>query len=117
MVSNELYPELYHHGFETRKSAEYQLFEKQFAVLFESIQDPVTLSTRLFEDDGEPTRTTIRPELQKIKLLNAVKRQIMLDPRNFYKFLDELEMDNRTLYLGRMLRHRLSMRSASTPGE
>ena len=75
-------------------------FQKHFADLFEGIQEPVSLSLRLFSAGllHRDTRRTIcsleRPVQQRTELLDAVERQISLDPQNFYKFVDELEKDS-----------------------
>ena len=96
-----------------RKSAEYHSFREHFAVLFEGIQDPVTLSMRLFAAgllDRETRRTICsleRPAQQRNELLNAVEGQIILDPQNFYKFVDELEKDRPMQHLCRKLRSTL----------
>ena len=93
-----------------RKSAEYRSFKEHFAVLFEGIQDPVTLSARLFSAgllDRETRRTICsleRPAQQMSKLLDAVEGQIIMDPQNFYKFVDELKKDRPMQHLCDKLR-------------
>ena len=82
------------------ESAEYRSFKKHFEDLFNSIQEPIALSVRLFKADLLHSETRIdicslhhMPSLQKSKLLDAVEGQIILDSENFYKFVDELEKD------------------------
>ena len=93
-----------------RKSAEYRSFRENFVVLFEGIQDPVTLSMRLFAAGllSPETRRTICslviPAQQRNELLNAVEGQIIVDPLNFYKFVDKLEEDRSMQQLCHKLR-------------
>ena len=104
-----------------RKSAEYRSFKEHFADLFEGIQDPVVvLSARLFTADllDRETRRTICslviPAQQRNELLNAVEGRIILDPQNFYKFVDELEKDRPMQHLCHKLRSTLGERASAT---
>ena len=80
-------------------SAEICAFQQHFADLFDSIQNIPTVSARLFSVRllTNATREDIcsfptRRE-QVNCLLGAVYRCITLDPQNFYKFVEALEMD------------------------
>ena len=91
--------------------AEYRSFKKHFEDLFNSIQEPIALSVRLFTAGllHTATREAIcsleqNPSLQRSKLLGAVERQIVVDPQNFYKFVDELEKDRPMQHLCDKLR-------------
>ena len=95
-----------------RESAEYRSFKKHFAVLFESIQEPIALSIRLFTAGLLHSETRIaigsleqKPAQQRNELLSAVERQIMLDRQSFYKFVDELEKDRPMQHLCEKLRY------------
>ena len=74
-------------------------FREHFADLFEGIQEPESLSVRLFSAGllHRDTRRAIcsleSPVKQRTKLLEALERQISLDPQKFYKFVDELKKD------------------------
>ena len=91
-------------------STEYRSFRGHFADLFESIQEPISLSARLFSAGllHIETKRTIcsleRPAQQRNELLDAVERQIRADPQNFYKFVDELEKDSPMQHLCDKLR-------------
>ena len=80
-------------------SAEYRAFQKYFDDLLESIQNPPTLSARLFSAKllTKEVRRTIcsleKPMQQRTELLDAVERQIEAVPHNFYKFVEALEKD------------------------
>ena len=80
-------------------SAEYRAFQKHFGDLFESIQNPPTLSARLFSAElltGDVRRTICsleKPTQQLTELLDAVEGQIKVDLHNFYKFVEALEKD------------------------
>ena len=93
-----------------QESGELRSFHKHFADLFEGIQEPITLSLRLFSVGllHRDTRRTIcsleRPTQQRTELLDAVERQISLDPQNFYKFVNELEKDSPMQHLCDKLR-------------
>ena len=91
---------------EDRESAEYRSFKKHFKDLFNSIQAPIALSMRLYSVGLLHKETRIEicslhhmPSLQRSKLLDAVERQIILDPQNFFKFVDELEEDTSMQHL------------------
>ena len=92
------------------ETAEYRSYQEHFADLFEGIQEPVSLSLRLFSAGllHRDTRRTIcsleRPVQQRTELLDAVERQIRVDPQNFYKFVDELEKDSPMQHLCDKLR-------------
>ena len=92
-------------------------FQEHFADLFEGIHEPVSLSLRLFSAGllHRDTRRTIcsleKPVQQRTELLDAVERQISLDPQIFYKFVDELEKDSPMQHLCDKLR------SSCTRGE
>ena len=91
-------------------SAEYRSFRDNFADLFEGIQEPISLSARLFSAGllHIETKRTIcsleRPAQQRNELLDAVERQIRVDPQNFYRFVDELEKDSPMQHLCSKLR-------------
>ena len=85
---------------DSSESAEYRSFKRHFEDLFNSIQAPIALSVRLFTVGllHPATRKAIRslehkPSEQMSELLAAVEGQIIVDPQNFYKFVDELEKD------------------------
>ena len=81
-----------------------------FADLFEGIQEPISLSARLFSAGllHIETKRTIcsseRPPQQRNELLDAVERQIIVNPQIFYKFVDELEKDSPMQHLCSKLR-------------
>ena len=93
-----------------QESEELRTFHKHFADLFEGIQGPITLSLRLFSAGllHRNTRRTIcsleRPTQQRTELLDAVERQISLNPQIFYKFVNELEKDSPMQHLCEKLR-------------
>ena len=80
-------------------SAEYRAFRKHFSDLFESIQNPPTLSAHLFSvelltrDAGKTICSLKNPTQQLTELLDAVEGQIEAVPHNFYKFVEALEKD------------------------
>ena len=81
-------------------SAEYQSFRRHFADLFESIQNPITLASRLYSAEvlsceRRNNTGSLQLSVEQIgQLLDAVEGQIKLDSQNFYKFVDELEKDS-----------------------
>ena len=85
-------------------------FKKHFADLFDSIQSPTSLATRLYSADllSRDTRRTIcsqqLPTQQMETLLDSVEGQIKMDPQKFYKFVDELEKDSPMQHLCDKLR-------------
>ena len=96
---------------DSSESAEYRSFKKHFEDLFNSIQAPIALSVRLFTAGllHPATRKAIRslehkPSEQMSELLDAVEGQIIVDPQNFYKFVDELEKDRPMQHLCDKLR-------------
>ena len=92
-------------------SAELNSFCEHVTDMFVSIKEPTTLSLRLFSAGllSQDMKQTIcsfeKPPEQRLKLLiDAVEGQIMLDPQNFYKFVDELEKDSPMQHLCDKLR-------------
>ena len=84
-------------------SAEYRSFCEHFVDLFEGIQEPISVSVRLFSANilHIKTKQTIysleRPAQQRNELLDAVERQIRVNPQNFYKFVDELDSSDSSM--------------------
>ena len=85
------------------ESAEYRSFQAHYADLFEGIQEPISLSVRLYAAHllHIETKRTIcsleRPAQQRNELLDAVERQIRVNPQNFYKFVDELDSSDSSM--------------------
>ena len=98
--------------FQDTKSAEYRSFRDHFADLFESIQNPTTLSARLYSAGLLSSETRKRVcsrtlvDSDKVsELLDATETAIRLDPQNnFYKFVEALEKDSSVQHLCSKLR-------------
>ena len=91
-------------------SAEYHAFQKHFGDLFDSIQDPHTLSAHLFSMGllasavrGNICSFQVRGD-QLNCLLGNVERQIKASPQNFHKFVEALEKDQSMQHLCDKLR-------------
>ena len=96
---------------ETGESAEYRSFRDHFGDLFESIQNPTTLSARLFTAGllSRETRKRICSrtlvDTEKVSvLLDATETTIRLDPSNYHKFMEALEKDSSMQHLCGKLR-------------
>ena len=93
------------------ESAEYRSIHDHFADLFESIQNPTTLSARLYSAGllSRETRKRICSrtlvDTDKVcELLDATETTIRLDPSNYHKFVEALEKDSSMQHLCGKLR-------------
>ena len=96
---------------ETGESAEYRSFRDHFDDLLESIQNPTTLSDRLFTAGllSRETRKRICSrslvDTEKVSvLLDATETTIRLHPSNYHKFVKALEKDSSMQHLCGKLR-------------
>ena len=93
------------------ESAEYRSFRDHFSDLFESIQNPTTLSARLFtagllsrETRKRICSRTLVDSDKVSELLDAIETTIRLDPSNYHKFVEALEKDSSMHHLCGKLR-------------
>ena len=88
-----------------QESAEYRSFKSHYANLFNGIQNPVSLSARLYAVDllSRDTKKKIYEltltEQKVSELLDAMETAIRLDPQNFHKFVEEMEKDSSMQHL------------------
>ena len=103
---------VYYSAVQETESAEYCSFQDHFADLFESIQNPTTLSARLYSA-GLLSRETrdkiftrgVLVDSEKVSvLLVAIDTTIRLDPQKFSKFVEALEKDSSMQHLCGKLR-------------
>ena len=85
---------------ETQETPEYRTFRQNYGTLYNAIQDPLTLATRLFADNiitsavKEEMSAMGRTRLDKNEaLLNAVGTKIRIDPSKLDVFLSTLDED------------------------
>ena len=85
---------------ERQESPEYFIFRKHYAILCDTIQDPLTLAVLLYirgivtKEVRDRTFTLGLSTLQKSNaLLSAVEGQIRLNPETFHEFLSDLKED------------------------
>ena len=102
---------VYYAAVQGTESAEYRSFQSHFADLFESIQNPTTLSARLFaagllsrETRKRICSRTLVDSDKVSELLDATETAIRLDPSNYHKFVEALEKDSSMQHLCGKLR-------------
>ena len=96
----------------TGESAEYRSFRDHFSDLFESIQNPTTLSVRLYSAGLLPLQTRnkilsrgVLVDSEKVSvLLVAIETIIHQNSSNYHKFVEALEKDSSMQHLCGKLR-------------
>ena len=104
--------QVYYVAVQETESAEYRSFRDHFADLFESIQNPTTLSVRLYsagllslEIRNKILSRGVLVDSEKVSvLLVAIETTIHQNSSNYHKFVEALEKDSSMQHLCGKLR-------------
>ena len=104
--------QVYYVAVQETESAEYRSFRDHFADLFESIQNPTTLSVRLYsagllslEIRNKILSRGVLVDSEKVSvLLVAIETAIHQNSSNYHKFVEALEKDSSMQHLCGKLR-------------